>query len=200
MSFQRPLPPSSHANAGSHEHVDLLRRQREAERWAQVLGASLAQPVEKSLAIRAQSEPTPTGWQGSDGSMTQSEPTAEVSQSTETTDDAPLSRIRLDVQAGDLGEVALVVDRSQGGVRVFIGIDRDASRSLIEPERAVLEQALRASGLSVRSVEVVRSSALGTVLAVGRERQRFSDATEPSQKPADEDRKRRNSRRLNLIG
>ncbi len=199
MSIEHPLPPPTQGDMTAHELTDLRRREREAERWAQALGASLASAVEPPRPKLGQSAATPTGWQGSDGSMTQSKDVTKIVSGRDSENENPLDRIRLDVRTGELGEVALVVDRSKAGVRVFIGLEQDKAKSLVEPERALLEQALRASGLSVRSVEVVRSNTLGTVLAERRERQRFSDASETPQRH-DETRKRRDARRLNLIG
>lgn len=199
MSFERPLTPSREAEAPMLEQADLRRRQQEAERWAQALSTTLAvQPApEPATQPENPSATPPTGT--SDGSMTQAGAAAGSGEAKRSDEGDAVSRIRLDVSAGDLGELSLVVDRSDAGVRVFIGMNREGAKAMVEPERAVLEQALRAAGLSVRSVEVVSAHSLGTVLAKAQVRQRFSDV-ETAPERTNEERKRRNPRRLNLVG
>jgi hypothetical protein len=73
--------------------------------------------------------------------------------------------LALSVDAGELGELSLVVDRTKAGIRVTIGVSDASALQAVGPERAALERALSATGLSIDSVRVVAQNAGGTVLA-----------------------------------
>lgn len=197
MSMDRPLGATAPDLAqASREARDAKLRRDEAERWAAALLTTLTR--DEGPAPRALTAEPPTDWQTSDGSLTPSGasmPTATTSESSET---SSTSRIRLDVSTGELGDVAVVVDRSAGGVRVWLGVEHAQTKAIFEPERRALELALKASGLDVRSVQVVETQNLGTVLARGMARQRYSDANDA--KHGEAERKRRGSRRLNFFG
>jgi len=107
------------------------------------------------------------------------------------------------VDGGDLGEVALVVDRKAGAIRVTISAADAGAEAALGLERAGLMRALQSHGITVDSVNVVRANNFGTVLAPIRssatQRTRETPATEAESKD-DEQTRRRLARKLNLIG
>ena len=157
------------AGARSHERADDEKTTLDqAERWATLLGAQLSSIQPKTLA----SEPT-SAWHSSAGDMTPSNATAGVASgasagaSTGTAEvaDASENRMIVRVDGGDLGEVALVVDRKAGAIRVTISAADAGAEAALGLERAGLMQALQNRGITVDSVNVVRANNFGTVLA-----------------------------------
>jgi hypothetical protein len=82
-----------------------------------------------------------------------------------------------------------------------IGVGDAQTIGQMMPEREALARALVGSGLNVESIQIVRQSEVGTVLApprfVGRIR---ASVTADEASKEDEKRRRRGSRKLNLIG
>jgi hypothetical protein len=111
------------------------------------------------------------------------------------------NRLIVRVDGGDLGEVALVVDRKEGAIRVTISAADAGAEAALGLERAGLMQALQNRGITVDSVNIVRANNFGTVLAPQRSNatQRTREATEAESKD-DEQARRRLARKLNLIG
>ena len=193
--------------AGSlgHERADDEKTTLDqAERWATLLGAQLSSMQPSTLA----SEPT-SAWHSGAGDMTPSNatdgvsPGASAAASTGTAEAAETSENRMIVRVdgGDLGEVALVVDRKEGAIRVTISAADAGAEAALGLERAGLMQALQNRGITVDSVNVVRANNFGTVLAPQRSNamQRTREATEAESKD-DEQARRRLARKLNLIG
>lgn len=183
---------------------EIEERDREelAKRFAQALAPQIISqlpPPPKSGAD------TPGGWRTGDGALTQAGPsdaTHEAALASEGSAEAdPNQRVVLSVETRDLGQVSLVLDRSEGAVRVVIGLEDTSAIERMLPEREALARQLQGSGLTVQSIQFVRQSEVGTVLApsapVGRAR-----AFVTQRQPAAEDEKvrRRGSRKLNLIG
>lgn len=109
---------------------------------------------------------TPVRWRPSDGELHETPGAGPLAgaAAAPSEDADPQSPVRLSVNAGDLGEVDIVVDRS-AGMRVIIGLaDPNADTALI-PELSALQRALEASGIRVASVRTVAQSRVGTVLA-----------------------------------
>jgi flagellar hook-length control protein FliK len=193
--------------AGSlgHERADDEKTTlAQAERWATLLGAQLSSMQPKTLA----SEPT-SAWHSGAGDMTPSNATGGVSPGasaaaptgTAEAADASENRMIVRVDGGDLGEVALVVDRKEGAIRVTISAADAGAEAALGLERAGLMQALQNRGITVDSVNVVRANNFGTVLAPQRSNamQRAREASEAQSKD-DEHARRRLARKLNLIG
>jgi len=193
--------------AGSlgHERADDEKTTLDqAERWATLLGAQLSSMQPSTLA----SEPT-SAWHSGAGDMTPSNatdgvsPGASAAASTGTAEAAETSENRMIVRVdgGDLGEVALVIDRKEGAIRVTISAADAGAEAALGLERAGLMQALQNRGITVDSVNVVRANNFGTVLAPQRSNamQRAREATEAESKD-DEQARRRLARKLNLIG
>ncbi|HET9934265.1 MAG TPA: flagellar hook-length control protein FliK [Polyangiaceae bacterium] len=184
---------------------ELEERDREelAKRFAIALApqiiSQLPPPPPKGAA-----EP-PGGWRGSDGVLTPTGASEAAFQATAGAegDAEPEAnqRIVLRVQTRDLGEVSLVLDRSEGAVRVVVGVQDASTVERMLPERDALARQLQGSGLTIQSIQFVRQSEVGTVLAqstsVGRAR---TFATQRQPATEDEKVRRRGSRKLNLIG
>jgi hypothetical protein len=129
-------------------------RTRDAERWAAALTAQIpAQPPVASI---------PTGdWQPSDSALTQTK----AAQAETTSEPLLTSNLRVDIPAGDLGNVGVSINRTPEGLRVTIEVSSANAAKAMEPERIALENALRAQGMTVASVRVSQPGANGTALA-----------------------------------
>jgi len=189
----------------AHERADDEKTTLEqAERWALALGTQLAAPVR----VPGVSEPT-SDWRASAGDLT---PAVNAQTTLETAhasgagsaQDAPSdteNRMIVRVDGGDLGEVALVVDRRHGAIRVTINAADAGAEAALGLERAALIRALESHGITVDSVNVVRGNNFGTVVAprtTATNRTRESSESESTSE--DEHLRRRNARKLNLIG
>lgn len=168
-----------------------------AQKWASLLAASVfAQlpPAPPPLAAPPEAE-TAGGWRSGDGSLTQVR--AHAPAATETGSDSA-NRILLSVDGADLGELSVLVDRTNQGVRVLIGVEGGHAKSAIDPQTAALARALASVGVTVSSVTVVRREALGTDLAQ-RSQKPAAQADDSSEKHGAHGAKQR-KRRINLIG
>jgi len=112
------------AGSRGHERADDEKTTLDqAERWATLLGAQLSSMQPKTLA----SEPT-SAWHSGAGDMTPSNATSGTSSGacaaaptgTAQAADTGENRMIVRVDGGDLGEVALVIDRKEGAIRVTI--------------------------------------------------------------------------------
>jgi len=193
------------AASRAHERADDEKTTLEqAERWATLVGAQLsaraATPVVKEEAGAWHSgagDLTPaTG-----GRLTETGAATGPGAVAEQAADADENRLIVRVDGGDLGEIALVVDRQAGAIRVTISAADAGAEAALGLERASLTRALQSHGITVDSVNVVRSNNFGTVLAPTRSSatQRTREATEAESKD-DEQTRRRLARKLNLIG
>jgi Flagellar hook-length control protein FliK len=135
--------------------------------------------------------------------LTESGATSGPAAAGEEASDSHENRMIVRVDGGDLGEVALVVDRKAGAIRVTISAADAGAEAALGLERASLTRALESHGITVDSVNVVRANNFGTVLAPIRssatQRTRETPATEAESKD-DEHTRRRLARKLNLIG
>jgi hypothetical protein len=195
------------AGGASHAHEradDEKTTLDQAERWATLLGAQLSAVVPKTIA----SEPT-SAWHSGAGDLTPSNAARGVDSGTamgsladtgEAADESE-NRMIVRVDGGDLGEVALVVDRKDGAIRVTISAADAGAEAALGLERSGLMRALQSHGITVDSVNVVRANNFGTVLAPTRSNaaQRTREAAEAESKD-DEHARRRLARKLNLIG
>ena len=190
----------------AHERADDEKTTLEqAERWATLVGAQLSSfrpaPTVKEEAgawHRGAGDLTPaTGSQ-----LTESGAAKGPASVGEENADPNENRMIVRVDGGDLGEVALLVDRKAGAIRVTISAADAGAEAALGLERAGLMRALQNHGITVDSVNVVRANNFGTVLAPTR-----SSATQRTQASAaeadaqhDEQTRRRLARKLNLIG
>jgi hypothetical protein len=186
-------------------------RTEHAEQWAHLLAHSVVQQIPVNWAGEASS---PNTWRTSDSALTPEAASAQTGEGPKTAPgNAAASgsgeaggsggdgaRLALSVDAGELGELSLVVDRTKAGIRVTIGVSDASALQAVGPERAALERALSATGLSIDSVRVVAQNAGGTVLAPSQKARSLDPAQRGEQKPEPENARRRNARKLNLIG
>ena len=185
-----------------HEREDERRATEEqAARWAQVLTPHVIAQLPPPPAL---GEATPGGWRAGDGALT---PQASATPSAAGIEDGEgageaksAERIVVNVQTSDSGELSLVVERTDAGVRVVVGVGDAQAMSQMLPEREALLRQLVGSGLSVDSIQIVRQSEVGTVLAPPRLVGRIRSSGASEQVSKEEERRRRGSRKLNLIG
>ncbi len=111
--------------------------------------------------------------------------------------DSDLQSLALRVNAGDLGEITVVVDRINSSTRVSIGVADARAERALGTERGLLEHALREAGVRVNSIVVVRTALVGTAFANElRNGTRSKDTRRHSEEQGDE----RPKQRLKLIG
>lgn len=182
-------------DAAERETPELLRK-REAERYAALLSGLGAAGARSAvlLAPSDESHAPPSVWRTHDGSLT---PTGTTSGASTPAADPEISRVCLEVEAGDLGSVRLEVDRGKTGVNIVIGVTDERAQRALEPERMQLERALEASGIQLRALTVVQLGRGGTVLAPAQKRERGPNASRSDE--LDENKKKQ-SRRAKWIG
>jgi hypothetical protein len=185
-------------------------RTEQCEQWAHLLARSVVTQIPVNWAGEAGS---PNAWRTSDSALTLETPATKAGEG-KTAGAASVAsgagetggaggdgaRLALSVDAGDLGELSLVVDRTKLGIRVTIGVADAAALNAVGPERAALERALAATGLSIESVRVVAQNGGGTVLAPSQRARSSDPAQRGEQNSQSENSRRRNARKLNLIG
>lgn len=171
-----------------------------AERFAQALLPYVAPQTAPTPAV------LPGPWRGSDGVLTP--PGAELlassnaaSEALGQSGDASGERVVVSVKSAELGDLSLVLDRSESGVRVVIGVTDARAAALMAPEREALLERLIGQGVRVTSVQIVGQRELGTLLAP---RRSIGGARVPGpHEPSGSDGatvRRRGSRKLDVIG
>jgi hypothetical protein len=108
------------------------------------------------------------------------------------------------LEGGDLGHIRLVVERTDQGLKVSLGVENAVLAALAMSQRSLLEQSLRAAGLQVAAVVVTHAGDDGPVLAQTPVAQRPGaiDVTDEGS-PAEGTRRGRagrSSKRLNVTG
>lgn len=194
----------------SPEEARVERRPRaELDAWAATLAHTLTQ------RIPPQPPPGPPGstaaWRPSVGALTAGADSTSNAATTPNQHAAPgaggatqetpnADRLHISTHVADLGEIAVMVDRSHAGVRVVIGVEDARAASMIDPERARLQGALLAAGVGVDSIRVVQLERRGTLLASSK----ASVSRTPNQRPElvdqDDPKKRSRGRKVNLVG
>ena len=200
----------SGAGSRAHERADDEKTTLEqAERWATLVGAQLSAlalhvskpsaEVEAGAWHSGAGDLTPAGG----GRLTESGAANGPSAAAGEAENGDENRMIVRVDGGDLGEIALLVDRNAGAIRVTISAADAGAEAALGLERASLTRALQSHGITVDSVNVVRANNFGTALAPQRtsamQRTRETPASEAESKD-DEQARRRLARKLNLIG
>jgi hypothetical protein len=188
--------------AGREREDEQRATEEQAARFAQVLTPHvIAQLPPVSLLG---SSPTPGGWRAGDGVLT---PEASLASSAAglgggdgTSEAKPAERMVVNVQTSDLGELSLIVERTDAGLRVVVGVGDARAMGQMLPEREALMRQLVNSGLSVDSIQIVAQSEVGTVLAPPKFVGRIRNSGASEQVSKEDERRRRGSRKLNLIG
>ena len=193
------------AASRAHERADDEKTTIEqSERWATLLGAQLSAVTPKAIALEeagawhsGAGDLTPATGNGLTGSNAASGPASLTGESSDPSE----NRLIVRVDGGDLGEVALMVDRKGGAIRVTISAADAGAEAALGLERSGLMRALQNHGITVDSVNVVRANNFGTLPAPVRSSatQRTREAREAESKD-DEHTRRRQARKLNLIG
>jgi hypothetical protein len=181
----------------------------ELDAWAAALATTLAQKLPPPPPPTLNLDTTDT-WRHSVGALTQgSDATlgghnaahagarAQAASGTgETTND---ERVHFSTHVADVGEVAIVVDRSARGVLVTIGVEDARAAMLIDPERLRLQGALAAAGVGVDSIRVVQLDRRGTLLASTKNTVPRA-LPQPESLPEGERPRRSHGRKVNLVG
>jgi len=206
MNDQFSTGSGTGVGSAGHERADDEKITREqAERWASFVSAQVAaaRPPVKSSVKEPTNERradagdlTPGGAKGLPAQAA-SVGAANGAAEGEGGDD---NRMVVRVDGGDLGEVALTVDRKQGAIRVTISAADAAAEAVLGLERTALIQALQSHGMTVDSVNVVRAGSFGTLPAPRSvATQGARDSAEAETTEADREH-RKQSRKLNVIG
>lgn len=176
--------------------------------WAATLASTLAQqmPPPRPLALpTAATEP----WRPTVGALTPgSDPTLSGSPAgayptgAGGADGTPnAERVHLSTHVAELGEISVMVDRSEAGVRVVIGVEDARAATLIDPERVRLQGALAAAGVGVDSIRVVQLDRRGTLLASSKASVSRTPHQHSDHVVDDIDAKKRpRGRKVNLVG
>lgn len=199
------------AGARGHERADDEKTTLEqAERWATLLGTQLSAIAAPALPKLDGEATSPTAWHSGVGDLTPAtggsltSPAAANGPAATSGEgsDAAENRLIVRVDGGDLGEVALVVDRKEGAIRVTISAADAGAQAALGLERAGLLQALKNQGITVESLNFVRSNDFGTALAPSRSNatRRARESASEAESKDDEQTRRRLARKLNLIG
>jgi len=175
------------------EDRETAERTEETERLAALFLQALPQALNDRFGITNESSES---WQGGVGQLTQAEALAPMCAEVEGGDPSTDALV-FTLRAGDLGVLKCQVNRGESGVSVVIGVEGRSALTAAGSERAALEAALRATGLTVQSVAVVPMAKFGTTLARGGE---APDARPARQAYAGPRGSSRGNRRVKLIG
>jgi hypothetical protein len=198
------LGPTHDALAGVGESPEPSHRSREQEELLAAIAAALQGQPAASPAPATDSTTPAERWRQSGGALTgtathiDGAATPSISTSgPETTE----SRLVARIETPGMGSVCVVVDRSESGMKVWLGMDDASAVQNAQAERVALVHALEAAGLTVASVSVTRLGDGGITFAQVRdahEAQVFgaSDGSETAEGKPDA----RSRRRLNLVG
>ena len=160
--------------------------QRTAEQWAAAYAASLL--VRPTAPRILGTEPTAAAWRGGDSNLTPTAKGADAGPANESSEAPGTERIAVVVDAADLGQLSIAVDRDGAGVRVQISVGNERAAAALEPERLRLLNALASSGVNVGSVTIVRAGASGTTLAIGTSATPEADGSDGTASKADRKR------------
>jgi len=188
--------------------------EEERSRWAAlVTGAMLgagAHPASLGLGDPQTAGSAPDAWRQSVGDLTPNVPSGEVlteanpaGSKSGVSEGEGLQRIQVRVNTEEFGEVALIIERAEQGLRIVLGAVDGRVVSALRHEALAVRRAIENGGQTVGSFEIVRMNEVGTNLAqprlapgnrVRRLREQANLAVGP------EDRNKKKSRRINLIG
>jgi hypothetical protein len=147
------------------------------------------------LPTSSPEKPAAESWRSPAGAMTPANPSSREASRSD-------NRIVAEVETQALGVIRLVVQRTQSGLSVVVGLRQAAAPSLTEAQRAALEQALLAAGLAVSSVSFVRLNEDGTAFALHDQGSSETPVGESTHMAANEGTRARTSgkRKINTLG
>jgi hypothetical protein len=149
------------------------RRKADAEKWAALLAAGAARALDNASSLGN----APDGWRGNVEGMTPAnagDPRSNGSTETQKALDArPVAaageaeseKLQVRVSIGELGELALVLERSGEGVKIQISAQDRRILETMALEREALTTALSGVGRSIVSLSFVPMDRVGTKLA-----------------------------------
>lgn len=184
---ERPLPKE-----GSTAAQDETRAAWIQALTTQLRGAFYQLPKAESEVAEAS-----RGWRSPVGQLSPSE--AMFGDGSEET--RALSSLRLDLAGGEHGDLSVLIQRGNAGMRVVFEVQSQTALEWLDAERQLLLETLRAQGLRVAGVEVCFGS--GTALAPPEPRGSSLTAriAEASRRfVAEEPEKRKSDRRVNVVG
>jgi len=198
MNDGRPLGAPATTDPARNFDVPERKDDRSAEQWAAVLAGSLL--VRPSAPQAPGLDLTAAPWQGGDTDLTPAASRVGTAAPAAETDAEPTirsERVALRVDAADLGELGILVDRGEYGVRVEISAPNERARCALEPERARLLSVLAGNGLRVDSVTIVRAGEAGTALAQGTKAESDPDGPDGTTRSTD---RKRSQKKNHFIG
>ncbi len=187
--------------------------QRDLEKWAELVAACATQVVQPTSSPMIP-EFTPEAWRADVEALTPDAPRSEASRAMQEilgqnigNNSAPgseneLDRIQVRLNAGELGELSLVVERSLEGLRVQVGAEDKGVLTAIAKQSAALTQTLVSAGQTVSSLTFVPMDGVGTNLARAKEgsgNRARGEAAMNSDENSIENRRRKN-RQLDVLG
>jgi hypothetical protein len=215
MSCDSAGLPSTNASMASCDSASNETKpdSKDLEKWAELLAAYAAQATQSAQPVPLPVV-TPEAWRGDVDALTPEASRSEASQAVQEllgqavrTGSGPdgeneLNRIQVRLNAGDLGELSLVVERSLDGLRVQIGAENNEVLSAIAKQSVAMAQSLASAGQSVTSLSFVSMDGLGINLARAKEGSGNRARDEASTNTDDEsiDQRRRKSRPLDVLG
>lgn len=150
---------------------------KDLERWASAVAGCLVQTVAPAAASGLLGG-TPEAWRPSVEALTPGScdagtalelaraTTASTARDGEVSSSTPGNdRLQVRLDAGQLGEIAVIVEKDQAGVRLLITAANARAVRAISAERQVLQQALQSTGQRIQSLCVVQMDVPGTDLA-----------------------------------
>lgn len=185
------------------------KRKEDVEKWAALLAAGAVQ-AQASLVLQGHA---PEGWQGNVEGMTPiTDQGSVVGQPNEDHHlqaqrpitagaEAEQNKLQVRVNIRELGELALILERSADGVKVQISAQNGDVLEMLSSERDALTSALSAVGHSITSLDFVTMDRVGIKLAqpkVGPPPKKLQRAIKSAADGTAQSKRR--SRRLNVIG
>jgi len=215
MSCDSAGLPSSHVAVSLCETStqETTPSRRDLEKWAELVAACATQATQATPLLLSQAF-TPEAWRTDVEALTPEIPRSEAKLTAQvaleqsmgvnsaSNGENELDRIQVRLNAGDLGELSLVVERSLSGLRVQIGAENSGVLAAIAEQGAAMAQSLASAGQSVTSLTFVSMDGVGINLARAKEasgnRARGEAAMTNDENSIDE--RRRKNRQLDVLG
>lgn len=185
----------------------------ELQRWAELVATCLTPTVGQTHTLPGLGSPEaegtlPDGWRPSVGELTLGERKSSFSAGSaqgttvgsESSSDE-VTRIQVRINTKEFGEVSVVIERAEQGLRISLGALDERVASALRLEVLAVRRALESGGQTVNSLEIVRMNQVGTDLArtpltTGNRAKRSRDTEQSTSNPGS----RKKTRRINLIG
>jgi hypothetical protein len=184
------------------------------EKWAELVALNAAQ-IQNATPIFLGATDTPEAWRTDVEALTPNTGQSEanllakeiasfsVGGPSASSNESELSRIQVRLNAGDLGELSLVIERSVAGLSVRIGAEDSGVLAAIARNGDSLTQALTSIGQTVTSLTFVAMDGVGINLAPSRmipsNKTGFKEA-DGNHDETNKQQARRKTRRLDVRG